>query len=74
VKFLPILFDYFYAIGYYVIAMAKSKRKKRLARAAEEAQRGAAALAALTKGRARTFANRKREANRKACRGKVQDE
>ena len=49
------------------------RHKKRLPKAAEMAQRGSAALANSTKGRARTFANRKREANRNACRGK-QDE
>lgn len=54
--------------------MARRKRKKLLPLAAEMAQRAAAAMASATKGRARTFVNRKREASRKACRGKVDDE
>lgn len=53
--------------------MARGKKRK-MARAAEEAQRGAAALARTTKGRKTSFKNRKREANRKACRGKVESD
>jgi hypothetical protein len=39
--------------------------------AAERVKRTGAGMAAATKGRARTFTNRKKEASRKACRGKV---
>ena len=45
-------------------------KKRRKNKAAEAAARIAAALAAATKGRARTFINRKKQASRDACRGK----
>lgn len=49
--------------------MARKRSKKRLPKSAEEAQRGGAALANTTRGRARSFKDRKKEASRKACRG-----
>lgn len=55
--------------------MARRKRKsKRLPKGAEEAQRGAGAMAAATRGRARTFKDRRKDAARNACRGKANDE
>lgn len=55
--------------------MARKKNKKsRLPKSAEMAQRGGAAMANATKGRSRTFQNRKKEADRKACRVKVDHE
>ena len=44
---------------------------KQLPFQAEAAQRGAAALARQTAGKKTNFVNRKKEADRKACRGKV---
>jgi len=38
---------------------------------AEKAQRIAGSMANQTKGRARTFANKKRVASKNACRGKM---
>lgn len=51
--------------------MARKKRKKkRLPRIVEALKAENAGMAAATKGRARTFKNRKKEADRNACRGK----
>lgn len=49
----------------------KNKSKERPARSAEEAQRIAGGMARATHGRARVFKNKRREASRKACRGKM---
>lgn len=55
--------------------MARKKNKKsRLPKSAEMAQRGGAAMANATKGRSRTFQDRKKEASRKACRGQSNEE
>ena len=67
-----ILLDYALWIEY-SLNMAR-KTKARLPKAAEEAKRGAAALAAATRGRARVFKNKKKDADRNACRGKVTEE
>jgi len=50
--------------------MARRKRKKkRLPKVIEAMKARAAGMAAATKGRARVFKDRKKEAARKACRG-----
>ena len=51
-----------------------AKRKKRSRKAIEQAKAGAAAMARLTHKRKTTFENRKKEAARRACRGKIQAE
>jgi len=48
------------------------KKRKRKNPDQEVAQRGAGAMANATQGRARTFKNRKKEAARRACRGKIE--
>lgn len=65
-----ILLDFIPLLGYYISALGGSIMKAN--KQAEEAKRRAAGLASTTKGRARTFKNKKKEAARKACRGKVQ--
>jgi hypothetical protein len=47
----------------------KRPKKQRRPKAVEEAKRRADAMANATRGRSRTFKNRKKEANRNACRG-----
>jgi len=42
---------------------------KKLPMGVEQAKRRGAGLASTTKGRARSFTNRKKQANRNACRG-----
>lgn len=59
-------------VGYYTLIMA-SKKKERLPEAAERVKRTGHGMASATRGRARTFVNRKKKAAREACRGK-QDE
>lgn len=49
-------------------------KKKRKPLDAEKAQRGAAAMARQTIGRKTSFKDKRKDANRKACRGKVQDD
>lgn len=49
--------------------VSNSKHAKR----AEEAKRRGAGMAAATRGRKTTFTNRKRKANKKACRGKQEE-
>lgn len=71
-RLLTILFD-IAPLLWYTLTMKRGK-KQRIHKGAEEAQRGAAAMANATKGRARTFKDRKKDANRKACRGKVDHE
>ena len=66
-RFLTILFDYGPLLLYYMYM--KRPKKQRKPKSAEKAQRGAGAMAIATKGRARRFKNRKKEAARKACRG-----
>ena len=48
--------------------------KNKVHKNAEEAQRIAGAAANATKGRARVFKDRKREASRNACRGQFKGE
>lgn len=50
------------------------KKKKRLPLHIERLKASGAGMAAATKGRARTFKNRKKEADRKACRGKQHED
>lgn len=50
------------------------KRKRKKSRAARLAKAGAAAMARATQGRARVFANKKREQDRGACRGQIETE
>jgi hypothetical protein len=52
----------------------KKRKKKRLPKAAEAVQRTGAALAATTKGRARRFTDRKKQAARDACRKNNDDQ
>jgi hypothetical protein len=52
--------------------MKKEQPKK--PEAAERVKRTGAGMAAATRGRARTFTDRKKQAARIACRGKVKDE
>jgi hypothetical protein len=73
VRLILILFDFLPFLGYYLGAMGKRKNK-RLPKAAEEAKAGGAAMANATRGRARVFKNRKKEADRTACRGKLKHE
>lgn len=54
--------------------MARKKKKKRLPRIIELLKASGAGLASTTKGRARTFKDRKKEADRNACRGKQPSE
>lgn len=49
----------------------KRPRNKRERLILERAKRGADGMAASTFGRARTYKDRRKEASRKACRGKV---
>ena len=49
--------------------MVRKKNKKRLPLIIERLKAGGAGMAAATRGRARTFKDRKKEASRKACRG-----
>ena len=58
-------------MGYYVIAMGnKQKRPDRF----ERLKRAGDGMANATRGRARTFVDRKKKSNKDACRGKVKDE
>jgi hypothetical protein len=61
----------FPADSVYLGTMARKKNSKRLPKAAAAAKAQAAAMARQTAGRNTRFFNRKKEANRKACRGKV---
>lgn len=62
-------------MGYSLSVMRKHKKgKDRPLTQADKAQVGGAAMANATRGRARTFKDRKREANKNACRGKVEKE
>lgn len=45
--------------------------KNRKSKSVEGLQRRAAGMAAATRGRARKFTNRRKEASRRACRGPV---
>lgn len=47
------------------------QRNTQLNNAAEASKRGAGAGANSTRGRARRFTDRKKEASRRACRGRV---
>jgi len=49
-------------------------KKEQLPDAAERVKRSGHGMANATRGRARTFVNRKKEANRKACRGKPNED
>jgi len=51
----------------------KKKAKKQLPDAAERVKRTGSGMAAATRGRARTFTDRKKEADRNKCRGKVEE-
>jgi len=53
------------------VLLGMKKEDKTLPLEAEKLKRRGAGMAAATRGRARTFVNRKREASKKACRGKV---
>ena len=66
-RFFLLLFDFYPFLGYYL----NMKRRKKVPRQAEESKRGAGAMANATRGRARRFKDRKKDANKKACRGKV---
>jgi len=46
-------------------------KPKKKSKAAERVKRLADGMASATKGRARVFQDRKKEASRKACRGKA---
>ncbi len=59
-------------MGYYVSAMGKKKQTERLPDAAERVKRTGHGMANATRGRARTFVNRKKKADKNACRGKVE--
>jgi hypothetical protein len=61
-------------MGYYPNVMGKKKEQKRLPDAAERVKRTGHGMASATRGRARTFVNRKKQADKSACRGKVKDE
>lgn len=54
-------------LGYYLSAM-----KNKVSKQVEASRRKAAGMAAATQGRARRFKDRKKEASRRACRGKIQ--
>ena len=60
-------------MGYYTTIMA-SKKKERPSKVIEGLQRSGAGMANATRGRARTFTDRKKKASKDACRGKVKDE
>lgn len=49
------------------------KKKQRPSHLMRMLKASGAGLASTTKGRARTFKDRKKEASRKACRGKVEE-
>lgn len=66
-RFITFLFAYTQFLGYYLNMKRATKRKPK---GAEEGQRGAGAMANATRGMARRFKNRKKDAARKACRGK----
>ncbi len=69
-RILRILFDFGPFLLYYI--HMKRPKKQRAPKGAEQSQRGAGALANSTRGRARTFKDRRKEDARKACRGKVE--
>ena len=49
----------------------RKKNKRKAPRVVRDGQARAGGMASQTAGRARTFVNRKRLANRRACRGRV---
>ena len=59
----------YHLLGYY----KDVKKKRKIPKAAEEAKTGGSAMARATHGRARVFKNKKREADRKACRRKIEE-
>ena len=68
-RFLLILLDFYLFLGYYV---GMKKKKKRLPKSAEAGKRGAGAMATATRGMARRFKDRKKDASKNACRGKTE--
>jgi hypothetical protein len=68
-RFIIILLDFYPFLGYY---LNMKRRKKRKPRQAEVCSTGAGAMASATRGMARRFKDRRKDASKKACRGKVE--